>query len=152
MKVVRKVLFSLVIIILLIITLFLMFIVPWKIKEIPEKEDRRIISYNVKYAEDWLDSFTDRKEIIYNQLLSYDADFIALQEANYGWMNEENGLPVLLNDYDYVGVGREDGNTQGEYASIFYLKEKYELLESNTIWLSETKEEVSVGWMHQLIE
>jgi endonuclease/exonuclease/phosphatase family metal-dependent hydrolase len=47
---------------------------------------------------------------------------------------------------NHIGVGRKDGKTKGEYSPIFYQKEKYKLLKSNTFWLSETPDTVSKGW------
>ena len=52
------------------------------------------------------------------------------------------GLP----DYYYVGVGRDDGKTKGEYSAIFYKKDELRLVEESTFWLSDTPEKVSVGW------
>lgn len=51
-----------------------------------------------------------------------------------------------LPQYEYIGVGRDDGATKGEYSPIFYNKERFTLLDSGTFWLSETPEEVSFGW------
>ncbi len=56
-------------------------------------------------------------------------------------------LRELLPAYGSVGVGREDGASGGEHCAIFYLKERFELLESGTFWLSEHPEEAgSKGW------
>jgi len=52
------------------------------------------------------------------------------------------GLP----DYYYVGVGRDDGKAKGEYSAIFFKKVKLRLIEESTFWLSETPENISVGW------
>ena len=35
-----------------------------------------------------------------------------------------------LDSYGYIGVGRDDGKEKGEYAAIFYKKERLKLLES----------------------
>ena len=43
-------------------------------------------------------------------------------------------------------MGRDDGKTKGEYSPIFYNKSNYELISSDTFWLSETPKRVSVGW------
>lgn len=51
-----------------------------------------------------------------------------------------------LPDYAYIGVGRDDGATQGEYAPIFYLRERFELLDEGHFWLSESPGRPSVGW------
>lgn len=48
-------------------------------------------------------------------------------------------------DYAYVGEGR-DGGTKGEHCAIFYRKERVELLDSGTFWLSQTPDVVSKGW------
>ena len=50
-----------------------------------------------------------------------------------------------LPEYDGIGVGRDDGKTAGEYAPLFYRKDKYEVLDSNTFWLAENPD--SVGMM-----
>jgi endonuclease/exonuclease/phosphatase family metal-dependent hydrolase len=56
-------------------------------------------------------------------------------------------LLAALPDYDYVGVGRTDGKTTGEYAAIFYREDRVKCLSSGHFWLSETPEVVgSKGW------
>ncbi|MBO7171911.1 MAG: endonuclease/exonuclease/phosphatase family protein, partial [Bacteroidaceae bacterium] len=56
-------------------------------------------------------------------------------------------LQSSLKEYSYIGVGRTDGNTEGEYSCIFYKKDKYEVLDQGNFWLSETPEKVgSIGW------
>ncbi|WP_423130200.1 endonuclease/exonuclease/phosphatase family protein [Gaoshiqia sp. Z1-71] len=52
------------------------------------------------------------------------------------------GLP----GYDYTGVGRDDGNTKGEYAPIFYQKDQFEAVESGHFWLSEITDRPNKGW------
>lgn len=39
-----------------------------------------------------------------------------------------NDLKNALPEYDYVGVGRNDGKTEGEYAPIFYKKDRIKCL------------------------
>lgn len=51
-----------------------------------------------------------------------------------------------LPDYNYIGVGRDDGATKGEYAPIFYRKERFELLDEGHFWLSEVTDRPNVGW------
>ncbi len=66
-----------------------------------------------------------------------------VQEATLTQMKDlEAGLP----NYNYVGVGRDDGTTKGEFSAIFYKKSELIVLQENTFWLSETPEKVSVGW------
>ena len=66
-----------------------------------------------------------------------------VQEATLTQMKDlEDGLP----DYSYVGVGRDDGATKGEFSAIFYKRSELRVLQEDTFWLSETPEKVSVGW------
>ena len=55
-------------------------------------------------------------------------------------------LDQQLNDYDYIGVGRDDGKTKGEYCAIYFKRNQVEVLKTGTFWLSETPLKVSVGW------
>lgn len=51
-----------------------------------------------------------------------------------------------LQNYGHVGVGRDDGKTAGEYAPIFYKKDKFEVLQSGTFWLSTETSFPNKGW------
>ncbi|KIO26472.1 hypothetical protein M407DRAFT_200465 [Tulasnella calospora MUT 4182] len=60
----------------------------------------------------------------------------AFQEA---LKRQVTDLAKLLGDeWEWVGVGRDDGREGGEYGPIFYNKCHFELLEWDTFWLSET--------------
>jgi endonuclease/exonuclease/phosphatase family metal-dependent hydrolase len=55
-------------------------------------------------------------------------------------------LNDALQDFSYVGVGRDDGKTKGEYSPILYNKNNLKLIETSTFWLSESPEKISIGW------
>jgi endonuclease/exonuclease/phosphatase family metal-dependent hydrolase len=62
-------------------------------------------------------------------------------------LNHQVGfLKDNLTDYDFVGVGRDDGISKGEFAGIFYLRERFEILDTGNFWLSETPDIPSKGW------
>ncbi len=69
-------------------------------------------------------------------------DILGVQELNSLWAEE---FKALLPQYEYYGVKRGgDGSEQtSEMSGIFYLKEKFELLESDTFWISLTPEKES---------
>lgn len=119
-----------------------------KVKPVLElKADNiRIMSYNIKYAGSDYEQWEKRKDKLAQQILEYRPDSIGIQEGDYEWMSEYGGLPELLEGYDFVGVGRDDGGSLGEYAAIFYLRDKYEVIDEGTFWLSETSETPSLGW------
>lgn len=52
----------------------------------------------------------------------------------------------LGSDWEYYGVGREDGKEAGEYLPIFYNKNSWKLEHSKTKWLSETPDVPSKSW------
>ncbi|KIX98502.1 uncharacterized protein Z520_05803 [Fonsecaea multimorphosa CBS 102226] len=50
------------------------------------------------------------------------------------------------NDWTYVGVGRNDGKTKGEYSPIFFRKSAWKCIHWETVWLNETGEVGKKGW------
>ena len=66
-------------------------------------------------------------------------DSLGVQEINSMWVD---GLEELLPQYDYYGVkrGGDENEQKSEMNGIFYLKDKYNLLESDTFWISNTPE------------
>ena len=108
-------------------------------------QDLSVMSYNIRYnsSNDGDDLWDLRKAELVGQLKAEAPSTFGVQEAmlvQMQYLNQE------LSAYDYVGVGREDGVTQGEHSAIFYLKDRFEVLQSGTFWLSETPEKVSTGW------
>ena len=71
------------------------------------------------------------------------ADSFGVQEAHYDWIKKLNRY---LPEYDYVGVGRDDGKKEGEFAAVFYKKDKFTASDSGNFWISETPEKPSKGW------
>ena len=61
-------------------------------------------------------------------------------------VDQLHDMQKLLPDYSYLGVGRDDGKEAGEYAAIFYRKDRLEVMDSGNFWLSETPEKPSKGW------
>lgn len=98
----------------------------------------RIATYNIRYdspADPIL--WTVRKEKVANLLRRQAPDIFGVQEA---MAHQSADLQALLPTYARYGVGRDDGKAAGEQTTIFYQKEKFELLRSGTFWLSETPE------------
>ncbi|MFL2596533.1 MAG: endonuclease/exonuclease/phosphatase family protein [Flavobacteriaceae bacterium] len=104
-----------------------------------------VVSYNIRYdnSQDGENQWDIRKETLASYLLKSSPDIIGMQEV---LNNQLADLSNLLKEYKYVGVGREDGKTKGEYSPIFYRKSKLKVLMSSTFWLSETPQKISVGW------
>lgn len=85
-----------------------------------------------------------RRDRVANYVKKKHLDIVGMQEVLHAQLED---LLERLPEYDYVGVGRTDGKTTGEYSPIFFLKEKFEVLEKGNFWLSETPDVPgSVGW------
>lgn len=84
-----------------------------------------------------------RCPVITQMIRFHDFDIFGAQEVLNGQLND---MLSQLTAYSYIGVGRNDGLTKGEYAPIFYKKDKLLLLKSGHFWLSETDDKPNVGW------
>ena len=77
-------------------------------------------------------------------------DIFGTQEVLH---NQLEDMLATLPGYEYVGVGRNDGMTEGEYAAIFYKEDRVKCLSSGHFWLSETPEVVgSVSKSRQIFQ
>ncbi|MDL2222852.1 endonuclease/exonuclease/phosphatase family protein [Bacteroidales bacterium OttesenSCG-928-M11] len=104
------------------------------------------MSFNVRYAnnQDGKNVWRYRQENATNMLLESSADIIGMQEV---LETQRKDLVERLNEYDHVGVGRDDGKKSGEFSSIFYKKDKFSLLDSGTFWLSNNPNTIGkAGW------
>ncbi|CEP12264.1 hypothetical protein [Parasitella parasitica] len=86
-----------------------------------------------------------RKWKIVDTILLYSPDILALQEPVYHQLQD---IEALLDDeYKWVGVGRIDGNREGEFSAVFYKNEVLKVKDWKTIWLSEQPDVVgSMSW------
>lgn len=103
-------------------------------------------TFNIRYdnPEDSLNNWQYRKDRVADFIKDKDLDIVGMQEV---LDNQLNDLKERLPEYAEVGVGREDGNTKGEYAPLFFKKDKFDVLDSNTFWLSQYPDSVGfIGW------
>ncbi len=103
------------------------------------------MSFNIRYdnPEDGKQNWHHRKENVVRMINFYDLDIIGMQEV---LVTQLNYLEANIEQYGIVGVGREDGKKKGEFAPIFYRKNRFKKLKSGTFWLSDTPQKVSRGW------
>lgn len=106
------------------------------IRNVPEKaeEATRVISFNVRYKDDDYGSVEGRSKLICAALEQYAPDSFGVQEATQQWLDI---LSEKMTAYDCVAQLREEGEG-AEASAVYYLKDKYTLLDSGTIWLSDT--------------
>ena len=103
------------------------------------------MTFNIRYDEplDKENAWPHRKELVASMIRFHQADLVGVQEALERQMSD---LEKLLPDYAWVGVGRDDGKSAGEFSAIMYRKARFSRFESSTFWLSETPDVPSKGW------
>ena len=106
----------------------------------------RVMSFNLRYNNtgDGPNAWPLRKAWVAQLIRFHDADVVGVQEALSGMLAD---LDTLLPEYSRIGVGRTDGKMSGEYSAILYKRDRLEVLENKTFWLSPTPEAIgSKGW------
>ena len=104
-------------------------------------------SYNIRYknANDSINGevWTKRCQVICDQLNFMSPDIFGTQEVLWQQLQD---MKTALDGYDYIGIGRDDGERGGEHEAIFYKKGRLQLLDHGDFWLSETPEKPGLGW------
>lgn len=126
-------------------------------KAVPLREDGalelRLMSFNVRYENPGdRDSRAWRQRVIgaVGMIRREKPDVIGIQEALHG---QAADLWASLPDYEFFGVGRDDGKMAGEYAGIFYQRDRFEPdpTDCGTFWLSDTPEKAgSKSWGNEI--
>lgn len=108
-----------------------------EIENVPEKSDGslRIVSFNVRCKDDLYGSVKGRSQLIVSALRQYRPDSFGVQEATQQWLDIFE--KELGDEYGCVAQLRDDAK-DSEASAVYYLKEKFELHDSGTMWLSET--------------
>lgn len=100
----------------------------------------RIMTYNLKCETATPPhSWNERKEMVADLIKRESPDLIGTQEGVYAQVCD---LVDMLPEYDWVGLGRE-GGSKGEYAAIFFKKDRFRLLEYDHFWLSDIPHTIS---------
>lgn len=103
----------------------------------------RILSFNLLCAGKGSRTWRKRVPKVITIIKETKPDSFGVQEAHWEWMKK---LSRYLPEYDYVGVGRDDGKKKGEFSAVFYKKDKFTASDSGNFWISETPEKPSKGW------
>lgn len=124
---------------------FLLFFIAFAVYCPIQAQVTKAISYNIKYdnVNDTVNNWNDRKAEMVDLLKKHNPEFIGMQEV---LVHQLKYLEEALANFKHIGVGRDDGKEKGEFSPILYNTNKFELLNSNTFWLSKTPDQISVGW------
>ncbi|MBE8713186.1 endonuclease/exonuclease/phosphatase family protein [Sphingobacterium hungaricum] len=109
-------------------------------------QELNVATFNIrmKTDSDVGNLWENRKTAVCDLIKFHEFDIFGIQE---GFNEQLADMKSLLPNFDYVGVGRDDGAQKGEYSAIFYDNRRFKLLKSGTFWLSPTNtEQPNKGW------
>lgn len=101
--------------------------------------DINFVTFNIRYgtADDGPDSWQSRADRCASQIRELQPDVLCVQEA---LRLQVNYLLERFPEFDFAGVGRDDGEAEGEHAGILSRRDRLRVVESGTFWLSDTPE------------
>ncbi|WP_290818441.1 endonuclease/exonuclease/phosphatase family protein [Halovivax sp.] len=104
----------------------------------------RACTFNVRYDASQDDHrWAERRSRVVETIEGLDPDLLGLQEPLAGQYNDlRDGLSSL----EWHGVGRRDGEREGEFVPVAWNPDRFERVDEGAFWLSETPAEPSVGW------
>jgi len=111
-----------------------------------QNDSVRLMSFNIlyDYGAGEPHSWASRRDYVYSLISFHAPDVFCLQEP---LQNQVEDLAAFFTDYDYLTAGCGDGVNKGQHMTIFFLTNKFDLLESGKFGLSETPDELGVvGW------
>lgn len=96
-------------------------------------------TFNVRYenpGDPESRSWQQRIPHVVRAIRELDPDVLGIQEALHG---QAADLWVSLPDYEFSGIGRDDGKKLGEYSAILYRRDRFwaDPADSGTFWLSD---------------
>lgn len=108
------------------------------------QDELLLMTYNLRYASDKKpNAWPDRRPVMKALLDEYAPDIFGTQEGVYPQLKD---IAADQPAYDWIGTGR-DGGSRGEFMAIFYRRDRFEPLEFDHFWLSDTPEVIgSTTW------
>lgn len=108
-------------------------------------QDVTCSTFNIRRrSSDGRNRWANRRDSVARFILAQDIDIVGMQEVLHSQLR---GLKKRMPQYEFVGVGRDNGKKKGEYVPIAFRKDRFELLCSGTFWLSQYPDSAGfVGW------
>jgi len=111
------------------------------------KEDvfLKVVSYNVRGVDDGENRMiSDRAPRLKEVVTKRDPDLIGFQEVKPAW--EEHIIEDYGEVYDHLLIYRDERGSLKESSPVLWKKDKFEKIDGGIFWLSETPDEMSMGW------
>lgn len=116
--------------------------------EFEKRNDYVWMTYNIKTQNgSTLEAVSDRAAALCDFLKRLQPDVVGVQEATRLWReNITMSGTFTAQYYNMVGEERNNTATDNEANPILYRKDRFDLLDSGTFWLSETPDQMSKGF------
>ena len=110
----------------------------------PSPAPINVATYNLRNsgADDGPNAWPARKDMVKALIRYHEFDILGTQEG----LPDQIADLAHMEEFDHVGVGRDDGKSAGEHSAIFFRKSRFSLLGKGDFWLSETPDRPSFGW------
>jgi endonuclease/exonuclease/phosphatase family metal-dependent hydrolase len=116
------------------------------VSHVANAQPMTIMSWNIRYNNpgDGVNAWPHRKDWVAEIISGNKVDIAGFQEVLAGQYED---LKQRLPDMEAYGVGRDDGKIAGEFSPVFFRRDRFELIDKSTFWLSPTPDEPgSKGW------
>lgn len=108
-------------------------------------DEIRAMTYNIRLdlASDGANAWPHRSDMVAEVIRHEAPDIIGMQEV---LLHQKNDLQTALPDYTFIGVGRDDGVDAGEFSPLGWRRDRFDVVDSGTFWLSLTPTVPGKGW------
>ncbi|MCB9057503.1 MAG: endonuclease/exonuclease/phosphatase family protein [Calditrichae bacterium] len=127
---------------LILLLLSMFFVLNFAVKD---KDAFNVMTFNLRYdnPDDSLNAWPLRKDKVIKVIEQNQPDFIGTQEGLY---HQLQYMGDQLTRYSWFGLGRDDGDKDGEFTAMFYNTERFVLIDQSTFWCSQNPEKPGLGW------
>jgi hypothetical protein len=131
----------------LLVLLGLMNLLPCRAAAAEQGKPIQVISFNLRFAStNSPNAWVDRRPVVKALLRKTSPDLVGTQEGLYQQIKD---IAADLPAYQWIGIGR-DGGSRGEFMGVFYREDRFEPLEFDHFWLSDTPSVIgSTTWGHK---
>jgi endonuclease/exonuclease/phosphatase family metal-dependent hydrolase len=105
----------------------------------------RAMTFNIRLdlASDGANAWPNRKTMV-AELIRHEAPaLLGMQEV---LLHQKRDLEAALPGYAFVGAARDDGAEKGEFSPLAFRRDRFDLLDSGTFWLSPTPAQPGKAW------
>jgi endonuclease/exonuclease/phosphatase family metal-dependent hydrolase len=115
----------------------------------PAPLELKVMTFNLRYASTQRpNAWPDRRPVMRHLLEQTAPDIFGTQEGLYSQLRDiASDLPA----YEWIGLGRA-GGSHDEHCAIFFRRDRFEPVEFDHFWLSDTPSTIgSITWGHKYI-